>query len=367
MDIFSKVISFYQMLALHWFSSKRNKTIDCETIFFITLNVCFVTALFYWIYRNPSLVIFTANDLGYVVDYSKFLLMMFTYYSLVVESGFQAGILRQVWKELEQFQHILPRAGWATLQRGHFVVVACFVFYMTWWEITYAYCVCETIRCTNFTIIFWALFLLLHLRQFEILLYTDLVSYCLKALNAELLWTIELSKGASRYGGVRSDGQICSSLHTVMDAFARTEHLIELLNQAFGYSFTIIKLINHIYMLTDTYWIVRGFIKGMVFDSLYLECCISSKFICLMINLYSNERILSERIRTQSLLHRMDFSWQLRCDRGWRMVEHLLLKLQSSQPFAMTAFSMFRMDYGIMMAIAFNVTASISLFIQVSN
>uniref|UniRef100_A0A182MFK3 Gustatory receptor n=1 Tax=Anopheles culicifacies TaxID=139723 RepID=A0A182MFK3_9DIPT len=351
MDSFSKVITFYQMLALQWFSSKRKNTIHCETVIFITLNVCSITALFYWIYRNPLLVIFSDNDQGYVVDYAKFLVMVFTYYSLFVESGFQASILRQVWNELEQFQHILPRAGWAAQQRDHFVVVACFVCYMSWWEITYAYCVSKTIRCTNFTMAFWVLFLLLHLRQLQILLYTDLVSFCLKTLNAELLWTIELSKGASRYGGVRSDGQICGNLHTIMDAFARTEHLVELLNQAFGYSFTIIKLINHIYLLTDTYWIVRGFIKGSVFDSLYLECCISSKFICLMINLYSNERILSERVRTQALLHRLDLSWQLRCKRGWRMVEHFLLKLQSSPPFAMTAFSMLRMDYGVMMAV----------------
>ncbi|XP_049277144.1 uncharacterized protein LOC125760754 [Anopheles funestus] len=268
MESFSKVISFYQMLALHWFSSKRNEAVNCETIFFITFNFCFVTVLFCWIYWNPSLVIFTDSPLGYVVDYFKFLLMIFTYYSLFVESGFQARILRQVWKELEQFQHILPRAEWASQQRGHFVVVACFVLYMSWWEITYAYCICKTFRCTNFTITFWALFLLLHLRQLQVLLYTDLVGFCLKTLNTELSWTIELSKGASRYGGVRSDGQICGNLCTLVDVFARTEHLVELLNRAFGYSFTIIKLINHIYILTDTYWIVRGFTSRRVLGSL---------------------------------------------------------------------------------------------------
>ncbi|XP_053667254.1 uncharacterized protein LOC128716359 [Anopheles marshallii] len=268
MESFSKVISFYQILALHWFSYKRNKVIDCEIIFFIILNFCCVTVLLYWIYRHPSLVIFTESALGYVVDYFKYLLMIFTYYSLFVESGFQAGILRQVWKELEQFQHILPRAGWASQQRCHFVIVACFVFYMTWWEITYAYCICKTDRCLNFTILFWILFLLLHLRQLQILLYTNLVSFCLNTLNTELLWTIELSRGASRYGGARSDGKICGNLRTLLDVFARTEHLIELLNRAFGYSFTIIKLINHIYILTDTYWIVQGFINGRVLGSL---------------------------------------------------------------------------------------------------
>uniref|UniRef100_A0A182SIU2 Gustatory receptor n=1 Tax=Anopheles maculatus TaxID=74869 RepID=A0A182SIU2_9DIPT len=171
------------------------------------------------------------------------------------------------------------------------------------------------------------------------------------SLNTELGWTIELSEGASRYGGIRSDGQICDHLHTLMNAFARIERLVGLLNRAFGYSFAIIKLINHIYILTDTYWIVQGFISGTVLNSLYLEGCISSKFICLMMNLYSNERILSECHRTQVLLHRINLRWQLRCKAGWDRVQHFLLKLESSEPFAMTAISMFRMDYVIMMQV----------------
>ncbi|XP_050072497.1 uncharacterized protein LOC126560582 [Anopheles maculipalpis] len=268
MDNFSRVISFYQVLAMHWFSIRQGKTIDCETIFFIKLNVCCVSVLFWWIYQNQSLVIYSATTLGYVVDLSKYLLMVFTYYSLVLESGLLGGVLRQFWNELDQFQQIIPRAEWAFQQRKHFVTVASFVLYMTWWELTFAYCIAETTRGRNFTISFWIFFLLLHLRQLQIKLYTDLVYFCLKAINTELAWTIELSKGASQYGGLRSDGQICDHLHAMMDAFARAEHLVALLNRAFGYSFTLIKLINHIYILTDTYWIVQGFMSEKVLNSL---------------------------------------------------------------------------------------------------
>uniref|UniRef100_A0A182PZ67 Gustatory receptor n=1 Tax=Anopheles epiroticus TaxID=199890 RepID=A0A182PZ67_9DIPT len=366
MESFSKVIVFYQMLALHWFSPKRERILDGVSFFFILLNFSLVTVLLRWIYCNPSLVIFTDNVLGYVVDWFKFLLMIFAYYSLFLDSGIQRSVLLKVWVELQHLQTLFPSASWAVQQRAHLRTVALFALYMSWWELTFAYCISKTTRGTNFTIAFWILFLLLHLRQLQILLYTDLLGFCLEALNAELEWTIELSKGASRYGGRRSDGQICRNLHKLMEAFVRAERLLALLNHAFGYSLLIVKLINHIYILTDTYWIVQGFISGQVFGSLYLEGCLSSKFICLMINFRSHEHILSECHRTRVLLHRIDLRWQLRCDRGWQMVQHFLLKLESSRPFAMTAWSMFQLDYGTMMQIAIKVSESISLFIQVS-
>uniref|UniRef100_A0A182NZ60 Gustatory receptor n=1 Tax=Anopheles dirus TaxID=7168 RepID=A0A182NZ60_9DIPT len=365
-DRFSKVIIFYQLLALHWFNLRRKWVGWLEVALYVTLNFSLITALLYWIYHNEEKVIFTGNWLGYVVDLSKYLLMVFTHYSLFLESGLHGSILRNVWRELDQIVRLIPRAKWARQQRAHLVTVGSFLAYISWWELTFAYYVCKTDRGTTFTVTFWILFTLLHLRQLQILLYTNLLGFCLATLNAELGWTIELSKGARRYGGRRSDGQICGHLHTLMDAFARTERLLDLLNHAFGYSFTIIKLINHFYILTDTYWIVNGFIGGEVFNSLYLECCLSSKLICLMLNLHSNERILIECRRIQELLHRVDLGWQLRCDRGWHMVQNFLLRLRYSQPFAVTALSMFRMDYSVMMEIAFNVTASISLFIQAS-
>ena len=70
-----------------------------------------------------------------------------------------------------------------------------------------------------------------------------------------------------------------------------------------------------------------------------------------MINLHSNERILSEFHRTRVLLHCVHLRWQLRCDQGWQMVQHFLLKLESTQPFAMTALSMYRLDYGTLMQV----------------
>ncbi|EAA43545.4 AGAP009856-PA [Anopheles gambiae str. PEST] len=366
MECFSKVIVLYQILALQWFSPKRYRTFDCESLFFITLNFCIITGLFCWIYQHQSLVIYSDNALGYVVDFLKFLLMVFTYYSLFLESGYQRGVLYKVWDELERLHNIFPSAKWALQPQAHLRTVALFVVYMSWWELTYAYWITKSARSSNFTILFWVLFLLLHLRQLQILLYTNVLGFCLKAINSELAWTIELSNGASRYGGRRSDGQICGYLRKLMEGFARVERLLELLNQAFGYSLAIIKLINNIYILTDTYWIVHGFMSGKVFDSVYLECCLSSKFICLMINLHSNERILSEFHRTRVLLHCIHLRWQLRCDQGWQMVQHFLLKLESTQPFTMTALSMYRLDYGTLMQIAFNVTTSISLFIQAS-
>uniref|UniRef100_A0A182JPJ0 Gustatory receptor n=1 Tax=Anopheles christyi TaxID=43041 RepID=A0A182JPJ0_9DIPT len=347
-------------------SPKRPRAFDWESFCFILLNFGLVTMLVCWIHQNQSLVIFSDTWLGYVVDFSKFIFMIFTYYSLFLECGFQRGVLLKVWNEVEQLQNLFPHPKWALQQWVHLRTVAFFAIYMSWWEITFAYCISKTARSTNFTIAFWVLFLLLHLRQLQILLYTDLLGFCLQVLNTELAWTIELSKGASRYGGRRSDGQICAQLHKLMIGFARAERLLELLNQAFGYSMLIIKLMNNFYILTDTYWIVQGFISGKVLSSLYLEGCLSSKFICLMINLNSNERILSECHRTRVLLHCVHLRWQLRCNHGWQMVQHFLLKAESTRPFAMTALSMFRLDYGTMMQIAFNVTASISLFIQAS-
>uniref|UniRef100_A0A182QGC2 Gustatory receptor n=1 Tax=Anopheles farauti TaxID=69004 RepID=A0A182QGC2_9DIPT len=350
-DRFSKAIKFYQLLALHWFSMRRQRFGRFQLTLYITLNFCLITTLFCWIHRHQELVMFAENWLGYMVDIAKFFILIFTYYSLFLESALHGCILRDVWRELGHIVRLIPRAKWDLQQLAHFTTVGTFVAYSSWWELTYAYGVCKATRCTNFTVLFWILFTLIHLHQMQILLYTNLLAFCLTTLNAELGWTIELSKGASRYGGRRSDGQICGQLHTLMDVFTRAERLLALINHAFGYSFMILKLINHFYILTDTYWIVYGFINGKIFDSLYLECSLTSKFVCLMLNLHSNERILTEYRRIRELLHRIDLGWQLRCHHGWHMVENFLLRLHYSQPFAVTALRMFRMDYGVMMEV----------------
>ncbi|XP_053673504.1 uncharacterized protein LOC128723763 [Anopheles nili] len=348
---FSKVITFYRLLALHLISSKGTITSRCEIVLYIALNVCIISVLCNWIYNHQQEVIFTDNIKGYLVDYSKFLLIVFTYYSLVIENGLRNRVLQEVWRELDRLQLSIPRADWSSQQRKHFVLLACFISYMSWWELTYAYCVPQSRRGTNFTVTFWVLFLLLHLRQLQIVMYTDLLGFCLASLNVELTWTIELSKGASRFGGIRTDGQIYEHLRSLMEAFGRVEWLVQLLNRTFGYSFAIIKYTNHTYILTDSYWIVYGFTHGRVLNSLYLQCCLSSKFICLMLNLHSNEQIEQQCCRMRELLHRFDLRWQLRCDRGYQMVQSFLQQLEFSQPLALTAVSMYRMDYVVMMQV----------------
>uniref|UniRef100_A0AAG5CWJ0 Gustatory receptor n=1 Tax=Anopheles atroparvus TaxID=41427 RepID=A0AAG5CWJ0_ANOAO len=350
-DLSCDLYWFYMILVgLHWYIPKVDSTSRCWTVFCVALNFCFVTGLFYWIYQHPKKVLFSDTTQGFLVDYCKFILMVLVYNSLLLENWFNVGKLWKVWMELDQIRiHCIPSSKWSSQQRRHFIIVGSFLAHLSWWELSYAYAIAHTERSRIFTIVFWVLFMLLHLRQLQILLYTDLMGFCLKQINEQLRWMIELSKGASNYGGARSDGQICTQMAKLMDAFARVERLLGLLNRAFGYSFTIIKLITHVYLLADTYWIVYGILLGNVFEGLYLECCLWSKVICLVVNLHSNERIRRECVRMRELLHCVDLGWQLRCDTGYQMVHNFLLKLEVCHPLTLTAMGLFKMEYGIMM------------------
>ncbi|KFB46673.1 AGAP009856-PA-like protein [Anopheles sinensis] len=351
---FATALGFYQLLGLHWYTHKAGWSSRCWTVFCIVFNFCFVTGLLYWIYQNPTQFLFSDSVQGFLVDLSKFILMTLVYNSLLLENCFNFPTLREVWKELDQIRvRCIPCSKWTPLRRQHFTIVGCFLVHQAWWELSFAYFITTTVQGRNFTIAFWILFMLLHLRQLQILLYTDVVGFCLKQMNDQLRWTIELSKGASRYGGTRSDGQLCAQIAQLTDGFARVERLLSLINRAFGYSFAIIKLIIHVYLLTDTYWIVFGILKGNVLEGLYLECCLLSKIIALMLNLHSNERIGQECVRMRQLLHSVDLGWQLRCETGYQMVQNFLLKMESCQPpLTITAMSLFKMNYAIMMEVS---------------
>ncbi|XP_058122473.1 uncharacterized protein LOC131293379 [Anopheles ziemanni] len=359
-SMFATCLGFYQLLGLHWFIHKADRSSQFWTVLCVAINFCFVTVLLYWVYQNPTQVLFIDSVPGFLLDLFKFILVTVVYNSLLLENCFNFRTLREVWKVLDQIRvRCIPCSKWSPLQRHHLTIVVCFLVHQAWWELSFAYFVAPTVRGRNFTIIFWILLMVLHLRQLQILLYTDVVGFCLKQMNDQLRWTIELSKGASSYGGTRSDGQLCVQLAQLIDAFARIERLLGLLNRAFGYSFVMIKLIIHVYLLTDTYWIVYGILKGNVFEGLYLECCLLSKIIALMLNLHSNERIGQECVRMRQLLHSVDLGWQMRCETGYQMVQNFLLKMESCQPLTLTAMGLFKMNYAIMMEVSRLVTQNL--------
>ncbi|XP_052864178.1 uncharacterized protein LOC128270799 [Anopheles cruzii] len=311
-----------------------------------------MTTLFWWIYQHQSLVLFTDDAPGYFIDFSKFLMVVVVYFTLLLESWFNRKVVAGIWFELDRVYRAIASPNWARLQRRHFTVVGCFLLYSSFWELSFAYGVTGTARGTNFTITFWLLFTLVHLRQLQILLYTDLLGFCLAELNAQMRWTIELSRAATEYGGPRTDGQICGNLSLLMGVFERFYRLLGLLNRAFGGSLLVIKIINHSFLLTDTYWIVYAIMKGRLLEAMYLQACLSSKIICLLLNAHSNEQIVLECARLRELLHRIDLGWQLRSVRGWHMVHNFLLKLDTVPSFSVNAMSMFKIDYGLMMSVS---------------
>ncbi|XP_049548385.1 uncharacterized protein LOC125959602 [Anopheles darlingi] len=174
---------------------------------------------------------------------------------------------------------LIASPRWAKLPRKHFITVACFLVFLSFWEFTYAYGVASTSRATNFTIAFWLLFALIHLRQLQILLYTDLLRFCLTEMNDQLSWCIELSKAATRYGGLRTDGQIHGHIRRLIDGFVRCYRLLATINRTFSCSLIIIKIITHVYLLTDSYWIVFGIMRH---DLLRSICEFQQHHMCLV-------------------------------------------------------------------------------------
>uniref|UniRef100_A0A182FZX3 Gustatory receptor n=1 Tax=Anopheles albimanus TaxID=7167 RepID=A0A182FZX3_ANOAL len=363
--VFFKVILFYQLFAYHCFyfvSGRLNnrKKNPCFTIY----NVSLTATLFCWIFQHQSLVLFTDNIQGYLIDLFKLLLIAFSYYAILLECWLGSGCVVRLWNEFDEMYQLITSPRWARLPRTHFITVTSFMVFMSFWEFTYAYGVASTSRATNFTIAFWLLFALIHLRQLQILLYTDLLRFCLTEMNDQLRWSIELSKAASRYGGPRTDGQIHGHIRRLLDGFVRCYRLLVTINRAFGCSLIIIKIITHVYLLTDCYWIVFGIMRHDLRRSLAVVLIVEDKHHCRLLGVHSCEWIVLECARTRQLLHQIDLGWQLRNERGWEVVRAFLQLLDSADPVSVNAMNLFKMDYSIVMAIIVHVATSISIFIQ---
>uniref|UniRef100_A0A1S4K391 Gustatory receptor n=2 Tax=Culex quinquefasciatus TaxID=7176 RepID=A0A1S4K391_CULQU len=318
------LLKFFQLFGYH--CSKVNRHQKSFT-WIICLFVVIVGAscLMWFISEYQTQILYTGNKFGTALDFGKFLMNFFAFFSILVESFYFRSYNDVLWKE---FQCVEEKIGkWFTLKdafdathlvKSTWITIILFFFYMFFWDIFYAFVICPELRSSNFTMVFLFVYALMHVRQLQMLFYTNMINCYLKIVENHLNFIISQSKIMLSLHNLSYDIHLLSDeLQSTTAVYKKLMNQGATFNTMFGFSLFSTKMREHVHILTDLYWVVFQFLSGNVVRAIFLATSLSSKCVCLMLNFRSAEEMSSLIDTINWRISGIDLAFQLKSSFHW--------------------------------------------------
>lgn len=272
-EVYWSVLKFFQLFGYNCAPLKSDRITQLWVICLLA-NIANGSLLVYLIYHFKSSILFTADGLGYAIDFIKFVIIFVVYFCFLAESFYFRQDFSNLWIDFQIIENYTSSWLSTSSHNGNEVVVSywrivsLFYCYLVFWEVFFAFMICFDARCTYFTFIFLPIFSLTHLRQFHIMFYTKLITHYLKLVDGKSWLILSQTSALALLSSSENDFYfIKGALLSVTNAYGRINDIIQSLNYTFGFSLFIIKIKEHAHILSDFYWIIYLLIDGDVYRS----------------------------------------------------------------------------------------------------
>ncbi|XP_011493461.2 uncharacterized protein LOC23687724 [Aedes aegypti] len=370
--LYRHVLKIFQLFGYHCFTIDSNRNCRYWIVCWL-INVLCGIFLTIFIYCFQYSILYSDSDLGYIVDFTKFVVNFGVYFCFLIESFYYRNVFIRLWSDLQIIENSVCKwiTHWSRNEKEvlneFWKIFFSFFTYLVFWDIFYALVICPVIRSSNFTLIFLVIFSLTHLRQFLVLFYTKLIAYYLNIVKRQMHFIQSQSSALGVLDNLSYDIHLIKDeLRSVADVCARLDQIVLTLNKIIGFSLFIIKIREHAHLLTDSYWIIFRILNGGFLRSLFLILSLSSKYVCLVINFHAVEHLYDIRKSIQNISNGINFAFQNKSNFHWQTVESYNYRIQWSRTM-LSGYDMFGYSYSTMFEICLSVLTSVAFLTQMAD
>lgn len=282
------LLKFFQLFGFHCSKVNRHqKTFTWIICLFVV--IVGASSLMLFISEHQTQILYTGSKLGTALDFGKFMMNFIAFFGILVESVYFRSCNVVLWKEFQCVEEKICK--WFTLKDAldvtHLVkstwkTIILFFFYLFFWDIFYAYAISSELRSRNFALVFLFVYALMHVRQLQMLFYTNIINHYLKIVENHLNFIFSQCKIMSSLQNLSYDIHLLSDeLQSTAAVYKKLMNQGATFNSIFGFSLLSTKMREHVHILTDLYWIVFQFLSGNIVRAI---CKYILLFLTLKIN-----------------------------------------------------------------------------------